>query len=139
MQTPKSIVRLNLVSSAFFALAVVLLSLIVVASWASDSRMTALRWVPGWIAAFADRDPNIRTAVPFIPLEFLLAQGMASRGVGRPLAWSMAGCVVCLGLSEFGQRFVPHRTADVKDLMWGGAGILIGAGMAWVSGLWRRS
>ena len=126
-------------SMAFFLLAGVLIGLIVLASWASDSRMTAQVWVPGWLAAWADRDPNIRTAVPFIPLAFLLTQGFAWRGYPWPVAWSVILCGACLGLSEFGQIFLPQRTADMADLMWGGIGILVGAVLAWGMSHWRRT
>lgn len=64
---------------AFFVLAGVLMGLIVLASSAADSRMTALRWVPGWMADWADSDPNIRTAIPFIPLAFSLVLGFSWR------------------------------------------------------------
>jgi hypothetical protein len=107
-----------------------LMALILTASWAPDSRMTELRWVPAWLAALADRDPNIRTAAPFIPLAFLLMRGFAWRGRKWPVLWSVLVCGMCLGLSELGQVFLPHRTADVADLLWGGTGILIGVGLA---------
>ena len=124
---------------AFFVLSGVLVILITIASWVSDSRMTALRWVPGWMGDWADRDPNIRTAIPFIPLAFLLTQGFASCKLKRPLVWSVILSSACLGLSEFGQIFLPNRTADVRDLVWGGTGILMGTGMAWVTSHWRRT
>ena len=96
--------------------------------------MTALGWVPTWLAALADRDPNLRTAVPFIPLAFLLMQGFAWRGWKWPALGSVLVSGVCLGLSELGQVFLPFRTADVADLLWGGAGILVGVGIAWGMG-----
>ena len=123
----------------YLILSGVLVALILGASWATDSRMTALRWVPGWMADWADRDPNIRTAIPFIPLAFLLVQGFAWRGYRWPLGWSVMLCCVCLGLSELGQVFLPHRTADMVDLMWGGIGILVGAVLAWGMSHWIRT
>ena len=101
--------------------------LILVASWSPDSKMTALRWVPGQLAIWADRDPNIRTAVPFVPLAFVLVYSFAKCNLKRPAVWAVGGCGVLLGLSEFGQTYLPHRTADVKDLIWGLAGIALGA------------
>ena len=123
----------------FFALAAILILLILAASWAPDSRMTQLRWVPGWAGALADRDPNLRTAIPFIPLAFLLAHGFGARGVRGSLAISIMICGLCLGASELGQNFIASRTADATDLMWGGIGIFIGTGIAWISSHWRRS
>ncbi len=115
---------------ALWAMALLWILLILAASWAPDSRMTELRWIPGWAAAWADRDPNIRTAVPFIPLAFLLVHGFAMCNLKWPVVWSVAGSAACLGLAERGQVFLPARTADVADLLWGAAGILIGAGVA---------
>lgn len=119
-------------SMAFLFLAGLLMVLILAASWAPDSRMAALRWVPDCIARLADRDPNLRTAVPFIPLAFLLVRGCARSNLKWPLAWAVGVSAVCLGLSEFGQVFLPLRTADAKDLLWGGVGIAVGTVLAWV-------
>lgn len=126
-------------SLMFFALAAILILLILAASWAPDSRMTQLRWVPAWAGDLADRDPNFRTAIPFIPLAFLLVHGFAWSGAKWSLAWSIMICGLFLGVSEFGQNFLARRTADGTDLMWGGIGILIGTGIAWISSHWRRS
>ena len=104
----------------------VLLALTLVASWAPESQMEKLRWIPDWLAAFADRDPDFRTAIPFIPLMFFLVSGFYRIRVKRPIVWSVAVGGLCLCLAEFGQRFLPHRTADVKDLLWGGVGIVVG-------------
>ena len=111
----------------------ILVVLVAAASWAPDSRMSELRWLPGWIARLADRDPNIRTAVPFIPLAFLLMRGFTSCGLKWPVVGSLLVCGICLGLTELGQVILPAWTADVADLMWGGAGILFGVLAAWGS------
>ena len=47
-----------------------------------------------------------------------------------PIVWSVVICGFCLGASELGQNFLASRTADATDLMWGGIGISIGAGLA---------
>jgi VanZ family protein len=118
-------------------MALLLILLILAASWSPDSRMTALLWVPGWLAALADRDPNFRTALPFIPLAFLLAWGFAWRGWKWPVMGSMLVSGACLGAAELGQLFLPARTADVADLMWGAAGIAVGLVLACVA-RWQR-
>ena len=119
-------------SWVFLALAAALMVLILAASWASDSRMTQLGWVPRWVAELADRDPNIRTAIPFIPLAFLLVHGFACRGIKRPLMLSLVLCLVCVGVAELGQAFLPGRTGDVRDVLWGGAGGVTGIAAAWL-------
>ena len=114
----------------FCFLSGVLVILTLVASWAPDSRMTELHWIPGWLAALADRDPNCRTAIPFIPMAFLLVHAFARLDFKRALLGASMVSLLCLGLSEFGQIFIPRRTADVMDLLWGGAGIAVGTGLA---------
>lgn len=89
---------------AFLALAGVVVVLIFAASWAPESQMTKLRWMPEWAARFADRDPNIRTAVPFIPLAFLLVLGFSWSRLKWPLVGSGTVCGLCLVLSEMGDR-----------------------------------
>ena len=108
----------------------VVVVLIFAASWAPESQMTKLRWMPEWAARFADRDPNIRTAVPFIPLAFLLVLGFQGSKLKWPHVWAVTVGGLCLVLSELGQRFLPQRTADVKDLLWGGLGIVVGTVIA---------
>ena len=112
-------------------LAGVLMGLIMAASWTPESQMTKLSWVPKWVAILADRAPNLRTAVPFVPLAFLLVLGFTDQNIRWPVTGAVLTSGTCLLLSEFGQRFLPHRTADVKDLMWGGVGIVIGTSLAW--------
>jgi len=116
----------------------VVVVLIFAASWAPESQMTKLRWMPEWAARFADRDPNIRTAIPFIPLAFLLVLGFSWSRVKRPHVWALTVGGLCLLLSELGQRFLPNRTADVKDLMWGGLGIVVGTAGAWGARMLKR-
>ena len=122
----------------FFTLSGMLIILIAVASWVPDSRMTKLWWVPERAGRLADWHPNLRTAVPFVPLAFLLYRGFEGRSFKRPLLGTLAVGGACLGLSEFGQFFLPQRTADGKDLMWGGLGIALGVGIALLSLRWLR-
>jgi len=120
-------------SILLFVFSALLIFLILAVSWVPDSRMTELHWLPRWVAALADRDPNIRTAVPFIPVAFLLLLGFSWRGVKSPVLWSVGVCGVCVLLSESGQLFLPSRTADVRDLLWGMSGACVGVVSAWVS------
>jgi len=119
-------------SAACFAFSCLLVALILAASWAPESQMTKLGWVPKWAGMLADLSPNIRTAVPFIPLAFVLVLAFARRGFKWAVAGSVLICCVCVAVSECGQVFLPNRTADLKDLMWGGVGTVMGAGFGWV-------
>ena len=130
MQAPAAKPSVSARAWGLLASAVLLMVLILAASWAADSRMTEQRWLPRWVAFLADRDPNIRTAVPFVLLAFLLAKGFSRCGFKRPLIGAMVVCLACVGVAEFGQAFLPGRTADVWDVLWGGAGCLMGMGAA---------
>ena len=130
MPTPKSPNRRNIGTALVLAMAGLLLALILLASWAPDSRMTELPWIPDWVAALADQDPNLRTAVPFTPLAFLLMVGFSVRECLWPRVWTLTLCGACLGLSELGQVFLPGRTADGWDLLWGGVGSAVGTSLA---------
>ncbi len=127
-------------SRGALVLGAVLIAMVLAASWAPESQMSLLPWIPSWAADWADQDPNIRTAIPFVPLAVLLGYAFvghvfADIRIRWALTASAGVCVICLALSELGQVFLPNRTADWKDLLWGAAGILIGTVIAAV---WSR-
>lgn len=125
-------------TSLLLALASFVMLLIVLASWASDSEMSKLAWMPGWIAKLADSEPNIRTAVPFMPLAGLLCMALFSIQIQRPLRITLTICGFILCVTEFGQAFLPQRTVDWKDLLWGTVGVLLGTAGAKILIYWRK-
>ncbi|MBK1856545.1 VanZ family protein [Verrucomicrobiaceae bacterium 5K15] len=122
----------------FLASVVFFVLLIVLASWAPHSQMSKLAWMPGWIAKLADREPNIRTAVPFMPLAGLLFMALSTIQIQRPLRITLTICGFILCVTEFGQAFLPQRTVDWKDLLWGTVGILLGTAGAKILIYWRK-
>ena len=124
---PKSKTKLfGFRSVGAFLLSTVLIVMVLRLSWAPASQMSLVAWVPGWIGELADQDPNMRTAVPFIPLAFLLGYSMSGLEGKHGLVLSGLLCLACLLIAELGQVFLPDRTADWEDLLWGSFGILVG-------------
>ena len=120
--------------------ALLLVALILAASWVPESRMVRQSWIPEWLGNWADRSPNLRTLVPFVPLAFLFYRGSLGCRVGHPVMWSVAASLVCLTLAEFGQFWLPGRTPDLVDFGWGSLGIVLGLFFGWVLGhLFQKS
>ena len=62
-----------------------------------------------------------------MPLVIMTARALAGHSPRFPLLLAVLGAGLLLGLCELGQAFLPGRTADAKDLLWGALGILLGA------------
>lgn len=120
--------------------ALLLVALILGASWVPESQMVRQSWIPGWLGNWADRSPNLRTLVPFVPLAFLFYRGSLGCQVGHPVIWSVAASLICLTLAELGQFWLPGRTPDLADFGWGSLGIVLGLFFGWVLGhLFQKS
>ena len=113
-------------SLSFFVAILLLVVGIFAASWADNSSMTALQWLPQEVGQWADREPNFRTAFPFVGLAFFLALIFFewSRPWGAVLAVILS--LLVLAAAEVGQLALPGRTADWKDIGWGSVGIASG-------------
>lgn len=117
------------------ALAVVGAALVLYASWAEDSRMGEIAWIPRWISEWADDDrENTRTAVPFVLLG-LIHSLWPHRRVGAWRGWLLAfgGLLALIGLAELGQFGIPLRTPCWADIGWGAAGAASGLAGGWVA------
>jgi len=108
------------------ALAICIVLIVLGASWVPESQMTRLPWLPTWLANIADFHPQLRTAVPFIPLALVLGSLLALAGVRHPDRTAFIICLLCVGIAEAGQIFLPSRTADLRDVLCGALGALGG-------------
>ena len=126
LQTPSQRRAMIPVLGAFL-----LVMAIFAASWADDSKMSSLGWIPEDVAEWADRTPNFRTALPFSLLPFCLCQAMGWLGIRMKHAivasYSVSGLVLIA--AEMGQIFIPSRTADWCDVGWGMAGVTVGTAL----------
>ena len=114
--------------------------MVLVLSWASDSRIALVKWVPGWLAGWADSGrvmATMRTGIPLAVAGFLFSLAWRVSGWKH---WIVGGIGLALGLvlaAEAGQWFLPARTAHWADVLWGAVGAVGGALVAGVA--YRRA
>ena len=120
---------------------IVLAVLVLLLSWTPDSRMELIRWIPGWLSAWADSGGQVqtmRTGLPLALAGFLFALSWGVSGIRLWLLWGVVSALVLVVVAEGGQHFLPSRTADWRDVWWGAAGALAGVVIAAVvSGIGR--
>ena len=105
-------------------------------SWKTDPNLKELPFIPEWLSDWTDNVHNDRrrTGVPFVGLGLLA--GMYLIYIQRTklfywgLVWIVLGLVVVI--AEAVQYFLPSRSMDIKDILWGWVGSLIGLGLPFV-------
>ena len=98
-------------------------------SWIPEPQLGKVWFIPSFIARWADEKNNdsIRTAVPFVFLGILTGIYLAYRK-GHWYGWLVSAVVLITiaCIAEAGQFFLPHRSFDVADILWGSAGGIAG-------------
>jgi VanZ family protein len=79
--------------------------------------------LPQWILDWSNTYFNVRTAIPFLAIGYLLALNQKSY-----VAFSICLFIVCI--AEAGQLYLPGRNADLKDVFYGALGTIIGIGIS---------
>ena len=115
-----------------------LLFLVIVAifyfSWLSDPGLSNETYLPKWLLKWSNHYYNLRTAVPFVALGFLLENCIGNLSSNQfshnkktifMLNIGIATLIVCI--AELGQFLVDKRSPDVKDVFYGIIGSLVGA------------
>lgn len=104
-------------------------ALVLYLSWIPVPRMGLVWFIPHGLAHWADenRNDDIRTAVPLVPLGLLVGAQLIRQS--RPwaqwlLAW--AGLSTLVLVAEVGQVFMVQRSFSLLDVAWGAAGALVG-------------
>lgn len=105
-------------------------------SWLPHSNLSSEHYLPQWLLLWANEYGNIRTGVPFVFFGFLSNALYVSKGIrGRTLSKkiSLQSYFKILGISmalvaiaELGQFFIPDRSPDFKDVIYGIIGAQIG-------------
>lgn len=115
---------------------IVLLLLIIVVvsvlyfSWLPDPGFSNENYLPGWLIKWSNEYYNLRTAVPFLAVGFLLEVYTGSnpndiKNLNLAQNLGIAALIVCL--AEGGQFIIERRSPDFIDVFYGIAGSLIGA------------
>lgn len=122
--------------TALLAVAIVYLSV------RPSPAVAEVSWLPASLAGWADRNGDLRTAVPFFPFCLALALLLELRlkfNPGAALWTSAAAGTVMLLAVESWQLTLPARNFSLADIGWGAAGVAAGClAAAVVAGFYKR-
>lgn len=102
-------------------------------SWLSDPSLQSETYLPKWILNWSNYNYNLRTAIPFLAVGFLLeayTQHMSSnkkyhnQNSNFMQNLGIATIIVCV--AEAGQFLIQKRSPDVMDVFFGIMGSFIG-------------
>jgi len=103
-------------------------------SWLPDPSFKNETYLPRWLLKWSDHYYNLRTAIPFLAVGFLLeaySQDKSPKEIndGKNLNFiqnlGIATIIVCI--AEGGQFLILKRNPDLMDVFYGILGSLIGA------------
>ena len=103
-------------------------------SWLPDPSFKNEAYLPKWLLKWSDHYYNLRTAIPFLAIGFLLeaySQQKSSNEINfnKNLNFiqnlGIATIIVCI--AEAGQFLIQNRNPDLMDVFYGILGSLIGA------------
>jgi glycopeptide antibiotics resistance protein len=92
-------------------------------SWLKNPNFDHISVIPIWLNTWSNLHGRLRTAVPFIPLGFILNTYRTKWKL------SISGILICFMLvviAELGQYFIPTRYLDIFDVLSGIFGSLLG-------------
>lgn len=114
-----------------------LLAAIAVCALSPSSYMTEIRFIPSWLATWADANPNFRNMPVFTALAAMVyivvtfyQPLVTSYGRWRLAFGAFAASSLLGALLEVAQARIPGRWADPFDVMWSAFGALVGACVA---------
>lgn len=101
-------------------------------SWLPDPGFTNQTYLPNWLLRWSNHYYNLRTAVPFLALGFLLeayTHHLSLNEINRDLNFvqniGISAIIVCV--AEGGQFLIQRRSPDLSDVFYGILGSLAGA------------
>jgi len=103
-------------------------------SWLSDPSLSSETYLPRWLLNWSNHYYNLRTAVPFVAVGFLLEiytdqKGQTDINYNKNLSFIqniiIAAIIVCV--AEGGQFVIQRRSPDLMDVFYGVIGSFTGA------------
>ena len=92
-------------------------------SWVTDGSFKTESVIPNWLLEWSNNNPNLRTAVPFLPIG-LLMPFLFSKKKATLLTVFLSFIIV--SMAELGQFIIPTRVPDHRDVLYGLLGTGIG-------------
>ena len=105
---------------------IILIGIIFIFSWLQNPDFKNIYFIPTWLNNWSNDYGRLRTAIPFIPLGFILNTYQKNR------IFSINGLLISLFvvvISECGQFFLPARNSDIYDVLFGLLGSILGMGI----------
>jgi len=103
-------------------------------SWLSDPGFRSETYLPEWLLNWSNHYYNLRTAVPFLALGFLLEVYNENNTLNKKKyneKWSfiknMVIATMIVVIAEGGQFLIQKRSPDMMDVFYGVVGSLMGA------------
>jgi hypothetical protein len=93
-------------------------------SWLPNPSFVNQSYLPRWLVYWADVYVQLRTAVPFLAIGFLVQFLCKPHSFFTWKGFLFAFLVVLI--AEGGQFFLPDRHPDVMDIVFGALGTLVG-------------
>lgn len=118
----------------FLLLLLIVISSVFYFSWLPDPSFKNETYLPKWLLDWSNNYYNLRTAVPFVGLGFLL-EAYSQQKKSKKITYNkyfdfvkniiIAAVIVCI--AEAGQFFIQKRNQDLADVFYGIIGSSIGA------------
>ncbi|TRX15879.1 VanZ family protein [Flavobacterium franklandianum] len=101
-------------------------------SWLPNGHLGEETYLPSWLLAWSNHHFNLRTAIPFFALSFLMQCWYSiSAPTGAKIkipfwVFNLTCAAVLVCIVEGGQFFIAHRHPDSMDVVYGIFGSLLG-------------
>ncbi|MBW1655032.1 VanZ family protein [Flavobacterium quisquiliarum] len=103
-------------------------------SWLSDPSLSSESYLPGWLLNWSNHYYNLRTAVPFVAVGFLLELYTEQNNINEVnnnknlnFIQNLIIAAIIVSVAEGGQFLIQRRSPDLMDIFYGIVGSLIGA------------
>lgn len=103
-------------------------------SWLSDPSLSTETYLPRWLLNWSNHYYNLRTAVPFVAVGFLLELYTEQNTINEVntnkkinFIQNIIIAAVIVSVAEGGQFLIQRRSPDLRDIFYGIVGSIIGA------------